>query len=477
MNRLLSYFAGLGLQYKFILLTTGAIIVIMSTIGYVAVERERSILYAEVEKQGRLLGETLAIPIVNDLIYERLGLVEEGGLLDNYIMEIFNRQDANLLYIAILDDEGKVISHNDITEYGKIYSDPLTKEALAADTTLAQHFPGKDHAALDFGVPLSIGKKRWGTLKFGVSLEKVEHEILATVKKIIILTIALLVAGFAMILLLSRRFISPITQLASTMEKALEHLKTVRRPQVAERIRQANEDLRKANEKMIQSEKLASIGILSAGVAHEINNPLGGLFNCVQMLGQNGDSPEFRERYLGLVKEGLDKIENTVSKLLWMSRKSEHAPVEVNVRNAVDGVHHFVEYKIKKNSIVFVNAVPDDLRVIVDLHDFQQMLLNLMINAVHSMPEGGNLSIRGSRDHGTVRIDVIDTGSGIEPENVGRIFDPFFSTKPTGEGTGLGLWVTYGIMKNYNGEITVESAVGKGSRFTMSFPMAMKGQG
>ena len=492
MNRLLSYFAGLGLQYKFILLTTGAIIVIMSTIGYVAVERERSILYAEVEKQGRLLGETLAIPIVNDLIYERLGLVEEGGLLDNYIMEIFNRQDANLLYIAILDDEGKVISHNDITEYGKIYSDPLTKEALAADTTLAQHFPGKDHAALDFGVPLSIGKKRWGTLKFGVSLEKVEHEILATVKKIIILTIALLVAGFAMILLLSRRFISPITQLASTMEKArgddLDGRVEIKgRDELAvlserfnsmiDRIRQANEDVRKANEKMIQSEKLASIGILSAGVAHEINNPLGGLFNCVQMLGQNGDSPEFRERYLGLVKEGLDKIENTVSKLLWMSRKSEHAPVEVNVRNAVDGVHHFVEYKIKKNSIVFVNAVPDDLRVIVDLHDFQQMLLNLMINAVHSMPEGGNLSIRGSRDHGTVRIDVIDTGSGIEPENVGRIFDPFFSTKPTGEGTGLGLWVTYGIMKNYNGEITVESAVGKGSRFTMSFPMAMKGQG
>ena len=316
----------------------------------------------------------------------------------------------DLLYIAILDDEGKVISHNDITEYGKIYSDPLTKEALAADSTVAQHFAGKDHAALDFGVPLSIGKKRWGTLKFGVSLEKVEHEILATVNKIIVLTIALLVAGFAMILLLSRRFISPITQLASTMEKARGDDLDVRveikgRDELAvlgerfnsmiDRIRQANEDLRKANEKMIQSEKLASIGILSAGVAHEINNPLGGLFNCVQMLGQNGDSPEFRERYLGLVKEGLDKIENTVSKLLWMSRKSEHAPVEVNVRNAVDGVYHFVEYKIQKNNIIFVNAVPDDLRVIVDLHDFQQMLLNLMINAVHSMPEGGKLSVSG----------------------------------------------------------------------------------
>ena len=202
-----------------------------------------------------------------------------------------------------------------------------------------------------------------------------------------------------------------------------------------DRIRQANEDLRKANEKMIQSEKLASIGILAAGVAHEINNPLGGLFNCVQMLKQNGD-PEFRERYLALVKEGLDKIETTVSKLLWMSRKSEHAPVDVNVRNAVDGVYHFVEYKIQKNNITFVNDVPEDLHVVVDLHDFQQMLLNLMINAVHAMSNGGHLSISGHRDNGAVKIDIIDTGTGIAPENISRIFDPFFTTKPTGRRDG-----------------------------------------
>ncbi len=490
MKRLLSFFPGLGLQYKFILITTCAIIVIMSTIGYLAVERERSLLSAEVEKQGRLLGETLAIPIINDLIYERLGLVEEGGLLDNYILEIFNRQDLNLLYIAILDEDGKVISHNNVTEYGKVYSDPLTQSALAADSTIIQRFSNGRHNALDFGVPLSIGKKRWGTLKFGISLEKAEHEIIATVAKIITLTVILLVAGFVIILLLSRRFISPITQLAYTMEKARGNDLDVRVEikghdelavlgerfnSMIERIRQANEDLRKANEKMIQSEKLASIGILASGVAHEINNPLGGLFNCVQMLKQSGSDPEFRERYLALVKEGLDKIETTVSKLLWMSRKSEHAPVDVNVRNAVDGVYHFVEYKIQKSNIKFVNDVPDGLTVIVDLHDFQQMLLNLMINAIHAMQAGGHLRVRGHWDNGTVKIDVIDTGIGIAPENVGKIFDPFFTTKPTGEGTGLGLWLTYGIMKNYNGEITVESAVGKGSSFTMSFPVSVKG--
>ena len=190
----LKFFSRLSLQYKFILITTSAIVIFMFIIGYLAVEREKAILYTEVEREGRLLGETLAIPIINDLIYERLGLVEEGGLLDNYILEIFNRQDVNLLYIAIIDEDGKVMSHNDITNYGKVYTDPLTMNALKADHTTIQQFSYSGHKALDIGVPLSIGKKRWGTLRFGISLKKVEREIIATVKKIVILTLFLIAA-------------------------------------------------------------------------------------------------------------------------------------------------------------------------------------------------------------------------------------------------------------------------------------------
>ncbi len=478
-------FSGLRLQYKFILITTGAIIVVMSIVGYLAVEREKKILYAEVEKQGRLLGETLAIPIINDLIYERLGLVEEGGLLDNYILEIFNRQDADLLYIAILDEDGKVISHNNITEYGKIYSDAMTQRALHSDATIMQHIPGSDHNALDFGVPLSIGKKRWGTLKFGISLEKAEHEILATIKKIVVLTLILLVAGFAMILLLSRRFLNPIAELANTMEKARGDYLDIRVDihghdelavlgerfnSMIERIRQANEELKKTHEKLVQSEKLASIGILAAGVAHEINNPLGGIFNCLQMLRKNGGNPELREKYMDLFSEGLERIETTVSKLLWMSRKAEHKPVDVHIRDTVNSVYAFLEYKMKKGKIAFTNEIPDGLCLVFDVHDFQQMLLNLFINAIHSMPDGGSLAVRGQAEDTGVTIEISDSGCGIEPENISRIFDPFFTTKPTGEGTGLGLWLTYEIVRNYNGEISVRSEKGKGSIFIISFP-------
>ena len=485
MTRLIDSFSRKGLQFRFILITTCAIIAMMSVLGYLAVEREKGILYAEVEKQGRLLGETLAIPIINDLIYERLGLVEEGGLLDNYILEIFNRQDADLLYMAILDEEGKVISHNDVTEYGKVYSDRLTQRILVEDKTAVQHFSRAGHNALDFGVPLSIGRKRWGTLKFGISLEKVEHEILATVKRIAALTVVLLFAGFAIIVLLSRRFISPITQLANTMEQARgdyldlkvdvkghDELAVLgeRFNSMIERIRQANEELKKTHEKLVQSEKLASIGVLAAGVAHEINNPLGGIFNCLQMLKQNGEDPKLREKYLDLVREGMDRIESTVSKLLWMARKTERSPVEVNIRNAVEGVYSFLKYKIRDGRIAFRNEVPEGLRFTFDVHDLQQLLLNLFINAVHAMEPEGVLTVKADRQDSFVAIEVTDTGCGIPPEKVGRIFDPFFTTKTTGEGTGLGLWLTYEIVRSYGGEIAVESETGKGSRFTMRFP-------
>jgi len=476
----------LSLQLKFILMTFIAIVLVMSSVGYLAVEREKSILYAEVEKQGRVLGETLAIPIINDLIYERLGLVEEGGLLDNYILEIFGRKDSDLVYIAILSEEGRVVSHNDITEYGKIYEDSITRKALAAETTIVQRAPRGEYGALDFGVPLSIGKKRWGTLKFAISLEKVEHEVAATIKKIVLFTIFLLLLGLTMIVLLSRRFLKPITELANIMERAGVDSLALKVPvtgndeiallgerfnRMMERIAQANEELRKTHEKLVQSEKLASIGILASGVAHEINNPLGGLFNCLQMLRQKGDDPEFRRRYLDLVREGLDRIENTVNKLLWMSRKTEHTPVEVNIRSSVDSVYSFVEYKLEKEKVAFTNQVPAELSLRFDVHDFQQLLLNLFINAIHAMKRGGTLLVTGQRDNGSVVVMVSDTGCGIAPEHLSRIFDPFFTTKPTGEGTGLGLWLTYEIVKNYHGDIFVESEVGKGSAFKAVFPV------
>jgi signal transduction histidine kinase len=477
--------SGFSLQAQFIALTTLAIVMLMGIIGYLTVKREEAILRKEAVTQGKVLGETLAIPIINDLIYERLGLVEEGGLLDNYIMEIFNRKDVDLLYIAILDEEGSVISHNNISEYGKKYTDTSTLASIKSEKTTINYVSYEGIAALDFGVPLSISKKRWGTLKFAISLKNVEEETKNTIAKIGVITLIFLVGGFVIILFLSRRFIGPITNLANIMEKASGDYLDVkvevkgsdelailgdRFNSMIERIKQANEEIKRTHEKLIKSEKLASIGILAAGVAHEINNPLGGLFNCLQMLKQNGDSPAFREKYLGLIGEGLERIEGTVSKLLWMARKGEHNPVGINIKSAVDNTYSLIEYKSKRAGISFLNHVDEDAVVVMDLHDFQQAMLNLFINAVHAMPEGGTLSVDAHKNDSKIIIEVADTGLGICKEHIGKIFDPFFTTKPVGEGTGLGLWLTYEIVRSYNGEIAVQSRTGSGSVFALTFP-------
>lgn len=234
-----------------------------------------------------------------------------------------------------------------------------------------------------------------------------------------------------------------------------------------DRIWNSNLELKKTHEKLFQSQNLASIGILAAGVAHEINNPIGGMFNCVQILERKGENKEFRQRYLKLFSDGLNRIENTVEKLLWMSRKEKKRPQAVSIKQSIDDIYGFVEYKLKKSNINYVETIEDNTFAMIDPHDLQQILINLLFNAIYSMDKGGTLGINAYRSNSKVIVEVSDTGTGISAEDRTMIFDPFYTTKKPGEGTGLGLWLTYEILKNYKNEILVDSTVGKGSTFTI----------
>jgi len=531
----------ISLQTKFIIITFSAVIITMIIMGTLNIRREEAILYRDIERQGRILAETLAIPVLNDLIYEKLGLVEEGGLIDNYVTEIFKRKDIDLLYITILDVNGKVISHNEFSEYGKVYNDSVTLRSLNSNVTVIQKFHNDEtgYGALDVATPLSIGDKRWGTLKFALSLESLNREIRAVIINGIIITLLLLAVSFCVIILLSRRFIRPIAELAKTMERAggdtldvqvdikgndelallgqsfnrmierinrsntklkrthkelLQFVGAIERTEIdvldtkveiegcdeisllcdsfnnmIDRIRESNIELKKTHAKLLHSQRLASLGILASGVAHEINNPLGGMFNCIEMIEQNWNNEEFRKRYLGLLKDGLERIETIVGKLLWMSKKDERKPGSIGLRKSLKDTYQLIEYRIKSKHIIYREYVEEDASLVMDLHDFYQMMTNLMINAIQSMNEYGVLDVNAYTTNSSTILEVSDTGTGIDPDDLHRIFDPFFTTKMPGEGTGLGLWVTYEIVKNYGGEIHVESEKGKGTRFILRF--------
>jgi signal transduction histidine kinase len=239
-------------------------------------------------------------------------------------------------------------------------------------------------------------------------------------------------------------------------------------------INSMSEELAHREEEIIQSKKLASLGILTAGVAHEITNPL----NNISMIAQTYEElyPQLSEKdridFMARVDAETERIRKIVKNLLDFSKPKDANPKEADINSVIQKTLPLVQNMIDVSNIeIRVNLDSGLPHLFIDEHQIQQVLVNLITNAVQSMTAGGRLYIasRPGKSGDSVEISVIDTGRGIPPEFLPHIFDPFFSTKGEG-GTGLGLSVSYGIIKNHKGEIRVESKVGVGTTITVELP-------
>ncbi len=232
-------------------------------------------------------------------------------------------------------------------------------------------------------------------------------------------------------------------------------------------------DTKKLEQQIRNSEKLASVGKLAAGVAHEINNPLGGILNCLYNLRKGGLSPVRQEEYWTSMEHGVRRVQKIVRQLLDFSQQHEPEFSPADINRIVDQVLVLTTHLFASSQIRLETGLGHDLpNVMVDQYMIEQVLMNLILNAVQAMKNGGVLTIRTSVEEGVCRVEVCDTGSGIPPSVLPHVFDPFFSTKGEGEGTGLGLSVNLGIIERHGGKILVESEVGKGTIFTLCLPVA-----
>ncbi|MBL8469041.1 cache domain-containing protein [Methyloversatilis discipulorum] len=230
-------------------------------------------------------------------------------------------------------------------------------------------------------------------------------------------------------------------------------------------------ELREAQRQLVRSEKLAAIGQLTAGVAHEINNPIavmqGNLDLMRALLGPAGNTVKTEIR---LLDEQINRIRVIVTKLLQYARPGEFAGYvdELDTAALLHDTLPLVQHQARKSGVDIVFDTAATTRVRINRDELQQVLVNLVVNALHAMPDGGTLTLstRDSVDPPGARIDVRDTGHGIAPEHIGRVFDPFFTTKRS-EGTGLGLSVSLGLIERYGGTITVSSTPGEGTCFSV----------
>jgi two-component system, NtrC family, sensor kinase len=227
---------------------------------------------------------------------------------------------------------------------------------------------------------------------------------------------------------------------------------------------------------LVQADKLSSIGLLAAGVAHEVNTPLAVISTYAQMLAKQISEDEQKSKLLDKIAKQTFRASEIVNSLLSFSRTSTTEFVELDVGKVIQETLNLVEHQLRKSAIeVKLDTQPALPPVKGNSGKLQQVFLNLFLNARDAMETGGTLAIRVWSEDGFARIDVADSGQGIQPENLARIYDPFFTTKAARKGTGLGLSVTYGIVREHGGTIEVESHPGAGSRFRVELPLMSRG--
>jgi two-component system NtrC family sensor kinase len=278
-----------------------------------------------------------------------------------------------------------------------------------------------------------------------------------------------------------------IDKLARSFDRMRERLRTALADinqftrDLENKVEERTLQLKAAQQKLLQTDRLASLGQLSASVAHEINNPISGVLNLgmlMQRIMANGTVPptrveEFR-KYLGQIVAETTRVGRIVSDLLSFSRRSKPQRAPGDLNKVVRTTLSLVQHKLTLGNVETETHLQEDLpEVPCDQSQIQQVVLNLLLNAAQATQSkgGGQVSITTESRPGEVVLTVADTGEGIPPEYLSKIFDPFFTTKPEGKGVGLGLAVSYGIIQAHGGDIEVKSKVGEGTSLIISLPL------
>jgi signal transduction histidine kinase len=234
-------------------------------------------------------------------------------------------------------------------------------------------------------------------------------------------------------------------------------------------------ELKDREEQLLQSRKMAAVGTLTAGIAHELNNPLNNISLITESLIDEFDNLE-KDHIKKMLKDIFIQVERagtTVANLLDFTRRDEYSFSQISINSVLNTTLNFVSNEITINKIQLQKELGLNLPQITgNQNNLQQVFLNMFLNSIQAMPDGGTLNVNSYIEEKMVCISISDTGVGISPENLEKIFDPFFTTKKVGEGTGLGLSVSYGIIQQHRGEVFVESELGKGTMFVIKFPLS-----
>jgi signal transduction histidine kinase len=238
-------------------------------------------------------------------------------------------------------------------------------------------------------------------------------------------------------------------------------------------LQRLNKELREAQNTIIRTEKLASVGRLAAGLAHEIGNPLGIILGYIDLLKSGAKETGESRDYLLRIEEEIARIHHVIRSLLDFCRQSSAQSTEVDVNLLIREIIDLVACQRTFHAIEIRTDLAEDIPMaFMEAEKLRQVLINLLLNSADAMPRGGTITIRSAREDDTLILEVKDTGTGIPPEHMDKVFDPFFTTKEEGKGTGLGLSVCMGLIESMGGTIGLHSEKDKGTTAVISLPLS-----
>ena len=508
---------------KLILVVGFILLLSIGIFAYVSIASQKKQLTDEVLRGALRISETVRRSTRNDMLRN---LREDLHQMINTI-----GQQEGLEKIRVFNKEGKIMFSSDKSEIGEMvdkkaeacYACHSAEKPLERLDTpdRSRIFKAKvGHRVL--GVISGIynepdcytpdchahppEQKVLGVLDIGMSLADVDEEIKSAQNKMIIFAIiAFLVISMAISISINRYVTRPVRelvkatkkiaegdlnysipvktedeigQLASSFghmtsdlkkldEKLLEWGKTLE-----QKVEQRTEELRKTQNQLLQSEKMASLGKLAAGVAHEINSPLTGILTYSSLLFKAKQNEDPEKEDLEVIVNETNRCKTIVKGLLDFARQTEPQRAWSDINEVIDKSINLISHQAGIQNVKIEKKIKPDLpKIMIDPGQIQQVFINILLNAIEAMPQGGILTVSSGIEGQMAVIGFADTGIGIPEENLPKIFDPFFTTKKIGKGTGLGLSVSYGIIERHQGKLGVKSQLGQGTTFTVKLPI------
>jgi len=452
--------------------------------------------------QGRIEGVKSIIAVFGSL-YAKDGDMERG-------IDFLKDALEPGAWGVIADSQRRIVFHTGSGRTDGSITDPLIIEVMKSGRTVVDVEgvnmpPFAFYKGFKIASPIQRGTLRQGVILIYQPLSSLEENVVLG-RRLIAISIILdvVVIAFFGFYILSRRVVRPVHKLIRTTEEiakgrfpdemdvggvkeinqlhfALKKMydeieeSKQRLKENIQALEESNRALLRTQKELITSEKLASLGKLAAGVAHEIGNPLSAIRGYVEVLKRGYIvNDEKKAEFLTNIQREVERIDRIIRTLLDYSRPRDFELRRIGVNDVISRVVEIVRAQGILKKVDLKLELSDGLTPIeADPHQLSQVIINLILNAKDAVSEGGVITVSSSRTlNGGVEIAVKDNGIGIPKETVDRIFDPFFTTKPPGKGTGLGLSVSQRIIQNFNGGISVESEPGRGSTFKITFPGA-----